>query len=267
MKKFLILALAALMCILALTACGSTESDYEYVKSNGKLVIGITLYEPMNYYDDDGNLIGLDTEFAEYVCAELGLEPEFQTINWEQKESFLKAKNIDCIWNGLTVTEERKENMDFSTTYLTNKQCVVISKDDADKYTDSASLQDAILSAEKESAGESAIKTDENLKNAQYVESNSQSDALLALLAGNVDAIVIDYTMAEATVGNGDYENYMIIEDIELADELYAIGFRVGSDLTEKVNEIINKMVENGKLAEIAEKYGALDRYNEAFGK
>lgn len=272
MKKLLAMLLS-MMCIISLMACSNnsgeagqtaSDSDYAYIQSNGKLVIGITIYEPMNYYDENNALTGFDTEFAEAVCAKLGVEPEFQVIDWDMKETELKSQNIDCIWNGLTVTEERRENMDFTLSYLTNKQCVVINSSDASVYTDAASLSSALVSAEGGSAGETAILTDANLSQASYTASNSQADALLALKAGNYDAIVIDYTMASASVGSGDYADMMILDGINLANEEYAIGFRLGSDMTAKVNEIIQGMMADGTLAALAEKYDMTDLYNEA---
>ena len=277
MKKKLLTMLAVLgSCTLC--ACGTgtdtpaadsnsgtaAESDYDYITGNGKMVIGITIYEPMNYYDDKGELTGFDTEFASDLCSRLGVTPEFQIIDWDMKETELKSKNIDCIWNGLTVTEERRANMDFTDTYLLNKQCVVINSANADTYTDKASLSSAILSAESGSAGESAIVDDDTLKSASYTASNSQQDALVALNAGNYDAIVIDYTMAKASVGSGDFSSLMIVDGIELANEEYAIGFRVGSDMTGKANTIISEMINDGSLAALADKYDMKELYEQA---
>ena len=279
MKKLLALLLSG-MCIMSLAACSNdaqpttedaaattgeaADSDYAYITSNGKLVIGITEYAPMNYYDEDGTLIGFDTEFAEAVCEKLGVTPEFQIIDWDMKETELKARNIDCIWNGLTVTEERCANMSFTTSYLTNKQCVVINSSNADVYTDAASLASALISAEGGSAGETAILSDADLSQASYTASNSQADALLALKAGNYDAIVIDYTMACASVGSGDYADMMIVDGITLANEEYAIGFRTDSDMTEKVNAVIEELMADGTLAALAEKYDLTELYNAA---
>ena len=276
MKKKLLTMLAVLgSCTLC--ACGTSdntpaaessapaaESDYDYIKGNGKMVIGITIYEPMNYYDEKGELTGFDTEFANDLCSRLGVTPEFQIIDWDMKETELKSKNIDCIWNGLTVTEERRANMDFTDTYLLNKQCVVINNANAGTYTDKASLASAMLSAESGSAGESAIVDDDTLKNASYTASNSQQDALVALNAGNYDAIVIDYTMANASVGSGDFASLQIVDGIELANEEYAIGFRVGSDMTGKVNAIISEMISDGSLAALADKYDMKELYEQA---
>ncbi len=105
------------------------ESDWEYIKAKGKLVVGITLFAPMNYNDENGELIGFETEFAKAVGAKLGLEVEFQVIDWNSKETELASKNIDCIWNGMTITEERKENMQISIPYMENKQVVVVKAD------------------------------------------------------------------------------------------------------------------------------------------
>jgi len=266
MKKILALILASIM-LLCCVSCG-TASDLASVKENGKLVIGITLYEPMNYYAEDGTtLVGFDTEFAEALCKELGVEPEFQIIDWKMKETTLKAGNIDAIWNGLTVTEERKEHMGFTMPYLTNEQCIVIKTENASKYTDTASLASAIISAEAGSAGETAIKADENLAKATYSAADTQAAALLALKAGNVDAIIVDQSMASASVGSGDYADMMIVESIDLEDELYAIGFRVGSDLIEEANKIIQKFIDDGTLKTIAEKYNRLEQYNAAINQ
>ena len=265
MKKLLALGMLLVILAASLASCTKTVEDWKYIEENGKMTIGITIYDPMNYYEADGTtLTGFDTEFAQAVCAKLGVQPSFQVIDWEQKESMLKAKNIDAIWNGLTVTEERRDNMDFTRSYLVNKQVVVIHKDDAETYTSTASLKDALLTAEKKSAGETAIGADSSLSKATYTPSTSQQNALLSLVAGNVDAIVIDYTMAKAFCGKGDYADFMIVESIELANEEYAIGFRVGSDMTKKVNAIIDELIEDGTLAAIAAKYDMTELYEEA---
>lgn len=264
-KRIIALVIAVLICVPVLAACGGEASDLNTIKKAGKLVVGITIYDPMNYYDTDGTtLIGFDTEFTYAVCEKLGVTPEFQIIDWEQKEAMLKAGNIDCIWNGLTVTEDRKQDMDFSKTYLKNRQCIVINKANADKYTDTASLASAILSAESGSAGETAIAADANLKNAQYVASSNQQNALVGLKAGNFDAIIIDHSLAAASCGKGDYADMMILESVQLEDEYYAIGFRVGSDMIEKVNGIIDELIADGTLAAIAAKYGKTDVYEAA---
>lgn len=233
------------------------DDDWSYIQEKGTLVIGITDWEPMNYYDDQGNLIGFDTEFAEAVCAKLGVTPEFVEINWDTKEVELAAKSIDCIWNGLTVTEERKENMAFSESYINNRQAVVIQKADADKFTDAASLAQANLVAEISSAGETAIADDEILSSANYVAVAKQTDALLEVKAGTADAAVLDYVLAKSMVGEGtDYSDLMLMESLTLSNEEYAIGFRLGSTIVPLVNSAIDELIADGTLGSIAETYG-----------
>lgn len=270
MKKLLAILLAAVL-VFAFCACTKTEpaeetgaetsattgaSDWDYISEKGKLVIGYTDYAPMNYIDENGKLIGFDTEFAQAVCEKLGVEPDFVEINWDTKEVELNAKNIDCIWNGFTINDEREANLDFTKPYIKNKQVIVIKKDNADKYKDTASLAEANLVAEAASAGADAIKAEENLSKATFVEVTKQTDALLEVKSGTADAAVLDYTLAYAMVGEGtDYEDLMMIEDVELGVEEYGIGFRTGSDMVEKVNAVIDELVADGKMDEIAEKY------------
>lgn len=267
MKKFLSLLLV-LVLALSFAACTSQAptdvdepvvadgSDLEYVMNNGKMVIGYTVYEPMNYTDDNGEFVGFDTEYAKAVCEKLGVEPEFVEINWDTKEVELKAKNIDCVWNGFTITEERKQNIEFTTPYISNKQVVVIKAENKDKYTDTASLSAANLVAEIESAGEGAIKDDENLSKANYVAVAKQTDGLLEVKSGTADAVVLDYTLASAMVGEGtDYADLIIVDGLDLAVEEYGIGFRKGSDLAAKVNEITAELNADGTMDEIAAKY------------
>jgi len=279
MKKIAALLMATLMLALAFTGCAKPaeadtpvtedvtpeleaapaveDSDLAYIVGNGKMVIGITEYAPMNYYDDAGKLIGFDTEYAEAVCAELGVAPEFVVINWDTKEMELEAKNIDCIWNGFTITEERKEALEFTDPYVKNMQVVVIKADNAATYVDTASLAGANLVAEMGSTGESSIADDENLSQASYVGVSKMADALLEVKAGTADAAVIDYVMAKAMVGEGtDYADLMIMDGVELAYEEYGVGFRKGSDAAAAVNEATAALIAEGSLPEIAAKYG-----------
>ena len=279
MKKIAALLMATLMLALAFTGCAKPaeadtpvsedvtpeldaapaveDSDLAYIVGNGKMVIGITEYAPMNYYDDAGKLIGFDTEYAEAVCAKLGVTPEFVVINWDTKEMELEAKNIDCIWNGFTITEERKEALEFTEPYVKNMQVVVIKADNAATYVDTASLSGANLVAEMGSTGESSIADDENLSQASYVGVSKMADALLEVKAGTADAAVIDYVMAKAMVGEGtDYADLMIMDGVELAYEEYGVGFRKGSDAAAAVNEATAALIAEGSLPEIAAKYG-----------
>ena len=141
--------------------------DRDYIKGKGKLVIGYTVYEPMNYTDADGNFTGFDTELATAVCEKLGVEPEFVEINWDTKVVELDAKSIDCIWNGMTLTDDIMANAATTKAYAKNAQVVVV-KDGTD-YSSTADLVGKTVVAEAGSAGEAAIEGDENLAQADYV--------------------------------------------------------------------------------------------------
>ncbi len=251
------------------SAADSTDStaseggDWQYIADKGNFVAGITLFEPMNYYDENGELTGFETEFTKAVCEKLGVEAKFQEIEWDKKEIELNAKTIDAIWNGLTVTEERKENMGFSKSYVRNKQVVVIKADNKDKYTDEASMAGASCAAESGSAGQTAIETSAVLSQNEFVGASAQKDVLLEVKAGTVELGVLDYVMAKASIGEGtDYSDLMIVEGVELAPEEYAIGMRKGDTETiEKVNGAIDELVADGTLKALAEKYGLADVY------
>ncbi len=251
------------------SAADSTDStaseggDWQYIADKGNFVAGITLFEPMNYYDENGELTGFETEFTKAVCEKLGVEAKFQEIEWDKKEIELNAKTIDAIWNGLTVTEERKENMGFSKSYVRNKQVVVIKADNKDKYTDEASMAGASCAAESGSAGQTAIETSSVLSQNEFVGASAQKDVLLEVKAGTVELGVLDYVMAKASIGEGtDYSDLMIVEGVELAPEEYAIGMRKGDTETiEKINGAIDELVADGTLKALAEKYGLADVY------
>ena len=176
----------------------SGESDYEYIKDKGKLVIGITDFKPMDYRDENGEWIGFDAEYAKYVCDELGVEPEFLEINWDTKEVALETKQIDCIWNGMTITDAIKNAADVTGAYMRNYQVVIV-KDET--LTSLESLNGKVVVAESGSAGEKAAKENQYLS-IGYKPVESQSEALLQVKSGAADACVIDFVMAKSVVGN-----------------------------------------------------------------
>ena len=263
MKKKLAALLIAVLCLSLFAGCGSKKKDLDYIKDNGEMIMGITIFEPMNYKDASGKLTGFETEFAEAVCEKLGVKAKFQVIEWKQKETELKARTIDCIWNGLTVTDERKENMAFSTSYVSNYQVAVIRKADAEKYTDIASMTGANMIAENGSAGQSTIEADEVLSKNKFIAASAQKDALLEVKAGTSDIAVLDYIMARTLVNDAtDYSDLMIVEsaDLNSEPEEYAIGFRLeDKELLAAVNKAIDELTEEGFMAALAEKYAISD--------
>ena len=271
MKKFISTVLALGMAA-SLAACGgsastaaSTEStaasaaeatadsDLAYIKSKGKMTIGYTVYEPMNYTDESGTFTGFDTELATAVCEKLGVEPDFVEINWDTKETELAAKSIDCIWNGLTLTDDREANMACTKPYVKNAQ-VVVMKADAD-YTSTADLAGKTVVAESGSAGETTIEEDEGLQQADFVAKSVQTDCLMEVAAGTADAAVLDLTLASAMIGEGtDYAN-LVIKD-ELNVEEYGVAFRKGSDVAAAVDTAFDELKADGTMQTLADKYG-----------
>ena len=236
-------------------ASGSTaaaESDLDDIKGKGKMVIGYTVYEPMNYTDADGNFTGFDTELATAVCEKLGVEPEFVEINWDTKVVELGAKSIDCIWNGMTLTEDIMANTATTKAYAKNAQVVVV-KDGTD-YTSTADLADKTVVAEAGSAGEAAIQGDENLSKADYVSKSVQTDCLMEVAAGTADAAVLDLTLANAMIGAGtDYASLKIVD--ELNAEEYGVAFRKGSDAAAAVDAAFDELKADGTMQALADKY------------
>ena len=234
------------------SAVADADSDLAYIQSNGKMVVGYTVYEPMNYTDADGNFTGFDTELATAVCEKLGVEPEFVEINWDTKETELAAKSIDCIWNGLTLTADREENMACTKPYVKNAQVVVV-KDGTD-YTSTADLVGKTVVAEAGSAGETTIQEDENLAQADYVSKSVQTDCLMEVAAGTADAAVLDLTLASAMIGEGtDYANLKMVDELNV--EEYGVAFRKGSDVAEAVDNAFDELKADGTMQALAEKY------------
>ncbi|MCI5546468.1 MAG: transporter substrate-binding domain-containing protein [Clostridiales bacterium] len=270
MKKLLCMVLVLMMVFSAGAAMAESESDWAYIQGKGKLTIGITLFAPINYYDENNELIGFDTELAKAVCEKLGVEVEFIEINWDSKEIELNSKNIDAIWNGMCITEERKQNMSMSRPYLYNTQAMVMK---ADKEADiMADIAGKYVVAEQGSTGEGklqgtiadddtvVVSAKEYFKDANYTPVDSMAKALMEVKSGIADVALVDSVCALAMVGEGtDYDDLTVNLDNNFGLQEYGIGFRVGSDVTELVNNAIIELTKDGTVAQIAEKYGLTD--------
>ena len=272
MKRTAFAVISALTLALGLTACGAStaettaaessaateaqseaasESDMDYVKDKGTLVIGITDFEPMDYKDADGKWIGFDADMAAAFAKSIGVEPEFVEIDWDNKILELDGKTIDCVWNGMTLTDEVKSSMSTSNAYCNNAQVVIVKKDVADKYQDEESLKELSFAVEAGSAGEEQVSA----LGLNFTPVKAQSDALMEVAAGTSDAAVIDSLMAAAMVGEGTgYAD--LTYTIGLNSEEYGVGFRKGSDLTDALNEFFKTSYEDGSMLECADTYG-----------
>ena len=227
------------------------DSDLAYVTDKGTLVVGITDFEPMDYKDENGEWIGFDADMARAFAESLGVDVEFVEIDWDNKILELDSKSIDCVWNGMTLTDEVTSSMECSNAYCNNAQIVIVPADKADQYQDVESLSDLSFAVEAGSAGEDEVSA----LGLNYTPVKAQADALMEVAAGTSDAAVIDSLMAAAMVGEGtSYEN--LTYTVGLNSEEYGVGFRKGSDLAYALNNFFSDNYENGSMMECAEKYG-----------
>lgn len=252
MKKIIALMLACLM-VLCMASCGlkKEQTDSEYVKANGKLVVGITEFEPMDYQDENGNWIGFDADMAKAFAKSLGVEAEFVVIDWNSKTMELDGKSIDCVWNGMTLTDDVKSAMETSKAYCNNAQVIVVPAEKADDYKDAESCKELKFAVEDGSAGKDmAVENGYN-----YTEVLDQATAIMEVAAGTSDAAIIDSLMAGAMVGEGTgYES--LTYTASLNSEEYGVGFRKGSDLAELLNKFLDDSKADGTLEKTAEEYG-----------
>ncbi len=246
------------LCFVGCKENAKGDASSQAASEDKKVVtIGYTLYEPMNYKDDNGELIGFDTDLAKAVFEGLGYTPVFKLIDWNNKYVDLNSGVIDCIWNGFTANTAdddgvaRAEKVDFSYNYMGNKQ-VVVAKDDAN-IKSAADLNGKKGAAEKGSAGETYAKT---LEGATIKTVTYQTDALMEVNSATAQFAVLDEQLAKSMCGKGNYKNLKIVAGIESDAEYYAIGFKKGSELTANVNAQLEKLAADGTITNIAKKYG-----------
>ncbi len=252
MKKLTALLTALVMMMaLALPAFAADPADSEYVKEKGTLVVGITDFEPMDFKDEDGSWIGFDADMAAAFAEYLGVEVEFVEIEWDNKVLELNSKSIDCVWNGMTLTDEVTSSMACSNAYCNNAQVVIVPAELADQYQTAEDCADLVFAVEAGSAGEAEITA----LGYECTPVQSQASALMEVAAGTCDAAVIDSLMAAAMVGEGtSYEG--LTYTVQLNSEEYGVGFRSDSDLAEALNEFFLAAYADGTMQEIAETYG-----------
>ena len=278
MKKLLALMLALVM-VFALAACGDSgsaatdapsaeptdtaesaapseggdtaESDLAYVQDKGTLIVGITEFEPMDYQNADGEWIGFDADLAKLFAERLGVEVQFQLIDWESKVMELDGRTIDVVWNGMTLTDEVLAAMECTNAYLNNAQVVILPSAEAENYPDVESLSGLTFAVEAGSAGEKMA-----IENGfAYTSVVDQATAVLEVESGTCDAAIIDSLMAGAMVGEGtSYAN--LTYTIQLSTEEYGVGFRQGSDLAAALNEFFVTAWEDGTIQSLADTYG-----------
>ena len=229
----------------------ATESDLAYVKEKGTLVVGITEFEPMDYQNTDGEWIGFDADMAKAFAESLGVEVQFQIIDWDNKVMELDGKTIDVVWNGMTLTDEVTSAMECTNAYCNNAQVVVLPADLAEQHPDVASMSDLNFAVESGSAGQ----TQAEANGFTYTEVVDQATAVLEVSSGTADAAIIDSLMAGAMVGPGtSYAD--LTYTIQLNSEEYGVGFRKGSDLAQELNQFFVDSYADGTMTQLAETYG-----------
>lgn len=261
-QRIISILLVAVMCLL-LAGCAKKEeeddmvpgmepgqSDLEYVQSKGTLVVGITDFAPMDYRSGD-KWTGYDAQLAEAFAESIGVKLELVEIDWDKKTDLLKKGKIDCIWNGMTMTEELRKTISCSDPYLSNAQVVVLRKGDMEKYNKIESCQHLLFAVEAGSTGEELLKE----RKYRYVTYSTQMEALQSVFDKKADATLIDIIMAGYYTGDGqEFDNLGF--SISVNDEKICVGFRKDSDLTEKANEFLKNAYEDGTISSLAEKYG-----------
>ncbi len=252
MKKFIALLMTLLLILACFAGCATKKET---------IVVGYTIYEPMNYFDKDGKtLIGFDTDLAKAVFEGLGYEVMFQEIDWDSKYTDLNSDTIDCVWNGFTCNTSdddgiaRKDKVDFSYNYMENRQVIVVKKDSG--ITKAEDLKGKTGAAEGGSAGETYAKSFDGII---YKGCPKQTDCLNEVNAMTADFAVLDAQLAKSYCGKGNYADLQIVDGLSSDVEYYAIGFKKGSDLTAKVNEQLVKLAEDGTIKKIAEEYEVLN--------
>ncbi len=268
MKRKLALLLALVMCAMSFAACGggddsseaagsaSDVNGWEYVQNNGKLVIGLDdTFAPMGFRDEAGELVGFDIDFAKAVGEILGVEVEFKPIDWNSKEMELSSKTIDCIWNGMSATTERQKSMALTNKYLNNR-IVIMSLSSDVSVKSAADLANYNIGTQTDSSALEVMK--ENGDYASFSENITEyatyDEAILDMEAGRLDCIVVDEVLGEYK--NSKRETKLELCEYNFGDDYYAIGCRKEDDaLANKINEAIATLIENGKAADISNKW------------
>lgn len=252
-NKLLVLALVLVLSASAmlLTGCGDDSAD-DGAKET--FVVGLDdTFAPMGFRDEAGELVGFDIDLATAVAEEMGMDVEFKPIDWNAKEMELKAGTIDCVWNGMSVTPERRESMALSNKYLNNK-IVLMSLADSDvDVSDPKQLADLKLGTQADSSALEMLKANEEYDSFKdnIDEYKTYDIAIMDLKAGRIDVVVIDQVLGEYT--NNNLGGEMKECTYSLGDDYYVIGFaKENTELRDKVNEAIQAVIDSGKAAEVS---------------
>ena len=261
-KKVIALTMVLLMVftMFALTGCGN-ESEFADVQEKGTLVVGLDdTFAPMGFRDADGNLVGFDIDLANAVGEELGVEVEFVPIDWNAKEMELEAQTIDCVWNGMSITPDRLENMELTDKYLNNKIVLMsLASSDLD-VTEASQLADLQIGTQVDSSALKMLQSNEAYESFKdnISEYDTYDTAIMDLKAGRVDVIAVDQVLGEYT--NNNLGGEMKECAYSLGDDYYTIGCAAdNTELRDKINETLKTLIDNGTASEISENWFGRD--------
>lgn len=264
-KKILAGALSLVMVVgtLAFTSCGkkddgaSKDDAMSQLANEGKLVVGLDdTFAPMGFRDENGDLVGFDIDFANAVGEKLGVTVEFQPIKWDAKDMELSSKNIDCVWNGMSVTPDRKEAMALSNKYLDNTIILMAEKGSDVEIKSAKDLAKYNIGTQVDSAALNTLEENEEYDSFKdkVTTYDSYDTALLDLKAGRVDVIAIDQVLGEYK--NNNLNGELAVCDYDLGEDAYAIGFRKDDTaLRDAVNDAIKSLIDDGTAEEISNKW------------
>lgn len=265
MKRCTVILSALLLVASALFAQGTKEqasgvdNSLQKILDKGQLVMGLDdTFPPMGFRDEKGEIVGFDVDLAKEVTKRMGVKLKLQPIDWNAKEQELNTGNIDCIWNGFTITEERKQAMTFTPAYLRNAQVVVVRQDSP--FTDLASLGGKTVGYQAGSSALSAIEAAPSFQKSvkEFVEFKENLTGLMDLEIGGIDALVVDLMVANDNIKRSG-KAFRILEE-PLAPEDYGVGFRKGDQkLADAVWQQLLAMNSDGTLARISTKWFAAD--------
>lgn len=259
-KKFCAFVVFLTLNTAALTGCGQGkeetfagsryDSDLDYIRDKGSLVVGVTEFEPLDF-QQDGKWVGFDAEMAGLFAQSLGVTAEFVEIDWDRKVDLLNKGTIDCVWNGMTLTDEAQADMSCSLAYLNNAQIIVVPSKNSSQLQTVEDCMHLLFAVEAGSAGEQELDD----RNYRYTTMGTQLSALQSVDSGKADAAVIDAVMAGSLIGPGkQFES--LVDTAALSSEEYGIGFRKKSDLAELLNAFWKEKLEDGTVDAVARQYG-----------
>lgn len=265
-KKFLLLAAVLVLAVsaLSLTGCGggsdsgdsSEDTSWTYVEDKGELVVGLDdTFAPMGFRDEDGNLVGFDIDLATAVGENLGISVKFQPINWDSKYMELESKNVDCIWNGMSITSETKEKMTLSNKYLDNK-IIIMALDKNVKVEKAEDLANYNIATQVDSSALKMLTENEAYDSYKdnITEYKSYDQAFMDMQTGRMDCVVVDQVLGEYK--NSKSKEKMTVCDFSFGGDFYAVGFRKGDEaLAAKINDAIKATIDSGEAEKISKKW------------